>query len=213
MKRVLLAVVVALVLPALAIAQSNSSQKDPFTHGNAAAGAKKAQTCFACHGPNGNGSVNKAWPKLSDQNSKYIYDQLVAFKKHDRNNPLMWAQAGNLNDSDMRDLAAYFASQPFVPGIATKAVVAVAQPLYRGGSLNRHIPACAACHGPDGQGNPAVPYPRIGGQNAEYVAAQLTAFKDGKRAQTEPAKVMQAIASRLTDKEIDALASYVSGLR
>lgn len=211
MKRVLIALVIALALPAVAVA--DGAKKDPFTHGDASVGAKKATVCYACHGPEGNGSVNKAWPKLAHQNSAYIYEQLKAFKSHQRNNPVMWAQAGNLSDADMRNLAAYFASQKFVPGVASKDAVAIAQPIYRGGNLQRHIPACAACHGPVGQGNPAVPYPRIGGQNADYIATQLKAYKDGSRGSKGPGQIMQMIASKLTDKEINALASYVSGLQ
>lgn len=210
MKPAVLAFVIALAVPALSLADG---QKDPLTHGDAAAGAKKAAVCFACHGPQGNGAINPAWPKLAHQNSDYIAEQLAAFKSHQRNNPVMWAQAGNLSDDDMKDLAAYFASQPFVPGVASKDAVAIAQPIYRGGNLQRHIPACAACHGPQGQGNPGVLYPRIGGQNADYIVAQLTAYKNGSRGSKGPGQVMQTIASRLSDEEIQALAHYVSGLQ
>lgn len=212
MKRVVLAVVIALAIPAIGYAEGQSSG-DLFTHGNISAGEKRAATCFACHGPAGNGSVNPAWPKLANQNSPYIYEQLKAFKSRQRSNPIMSAQAATLSDADMRNLAAYFAAQSFVPGVASKAAVKIAQPIYRGGILKRHVPACAACHGPRGQGNPGAKYPRLGGQNAKYVASQLIAFKKGTRGSTGPGKIMQTIASKLTDKEIQALASYVSGLQ
>ncbi len=212
MKRVVLALVIALAVPAISFADGQSA-KDLFTQGDASAGATKATVCFACHGPNGNGAINPAWPKLAHQNSAYIYEQLQAFKSHQRSNPIMGAQAGTLSDEDMRNLAAYFAAQSFVPGVASKAAVAIAQPLFRGGDLKRHIPACAACHGPVGQGNPGVKYPRLGGQNATYVAAQLTAYKNGTRGAKGPGQIMQTVASQLTDKEIQALASYVSGLQ
>lgn len=212
MKRVVLAFVIALAVPAISLADGQST-KDPFTQGDASAGATKATVCFACHGPQGNGAVNPAWPKLAHQNSAYIYEQLKAFKSHQRSNAIMAAQAGLLSDQDMRNLAAYFASQSFVPGVASKAAVAVAEPLFRGGNMDRHIPACAACHGPVGQGNPGVMYPRLGGQNATYVAAQLTAYKNGTRGSKGPGLIMQDVASKLTDEEIQALASYVSGLQ
>lgn len=212
MKRVVLALVIALAVPAISFAEGQST-KDPFTQGDASAGATKAVVCFACHGPNGNGAVNPAWPKLAHQNSAYIYEQLQAFKSHQRKNPVMWGQAGGLSDADMRNLAAYFAMQSFVPGVASEAAVAIAQPLFRGGDLNRHIPACAACHGPVGQGNAGIKYPRLGGQNPAYVAAQLTAYKNGTRGAEGPGQIMQTIASGLTDEEIQALASYVSGLQ
>lgn len=212
MKRVVLALVIALAVPAISLAEGQPT-KDPFTQGDTSAGAAKAAVCSACHGPQGNGSVNPAWPKLAHQSSSYIYEQLKAFKSHERNNAIMAVQASHLSDQDMRNLAAYFAAQPFVPGVASKAAVAIAQPLYRGGNISQRIPACAACHGPTGQGNPGVMYPRLGGQNASYVAAQLTAFKNGTRGSKGPGQVMQDIASRLTDKQIQALASYVSGLQ
>lgn len=210
MKRVVFALALLLTLPAASLADG---QKDLFTQGDASVGASKATVCFACHGPKGNGAVNPAWPKLAHQNSAYIYEQLMAFKSHDRSNPVMWAQAGNLSDEDMRNLAAYFAAQDVVPGVASKDAVAIAQPLYRGGNLQQRIPACAACHGANGEGNPAVKYPRLAGQNPDYVIAQLKAYKDGSRGAKGPGQIMQTVASRLSDKEIDALAHYVSGLQ
>jgi len=212
MKRVVFALVIAWFVPTLSFA-AGSSTLDFFTHGDASVGATKATTCFACHGLEGNGSTNPAWPKLAGQNSAYTYEQLKAFKSHQRTNPIMQAQAAQLSDQDMRNLAAYFASQPVVPGVVSKAAVAIAQPLYRGGDLKRHIPACAACHGPSGKGNPAVKYPRLDGQNPGYVATQMTAFKNGTRGSEGPGQIMQTVASQLTDKEIQALASYVSGLQ
>ncbi|WP_439639859.1 c-type cytochrome [Nevskia sp.] len=209
MKRVLLAL--ALSLPAAAFAEGAAS--DPFVKGDAAAGAAKAAVCGACHGAGGNGGVNPAWPKLAAQGSKYIYTQLVAFKSGKRNNAVMAGQAAALSEKDMADLAAYFAAQPAVPGVASESAVSVAQKLYRAGDASRGLPACAACHGPKGAGNPASAYPHVAGQNAGYAASSLRAYRAGERGQEGNGQMMAAVAKHLTDAEIDALSSYLSGLQ
>lgn len=209
MKRLLLVLAVAYVAAAAA---ADNGGADPFTHGDAKAGEAKAGVCYACHGPKGNGSINPAWPKLAGQGSAYLYEQLGQFKSHKRNNPVMWAQAGALSDDDMRNLAAYFASLDYVPGVASKDSIEIAQPLYRAGDSSRGLPACAACHGPSGAGNPAAEVPRIGGQNSQYVAAQLAAYKNKERGVGVNGQMMQYVAGKLSDQEIQALASYVSGL-
>lgn len=198
----------ALLVPAVAFAAG-----DLFTNGDATAGEKDVTTCVQCHGPGGNGAVSPTFPKLADQGSAYLFEQLQEFKAGTRKNTIMNIQAGGLSEQQMRDIAAYFAAQPFVPGTASEASVAVAQPLYRGGDPARGIPACAACHGPAGEGNVPAAYPRIGGQNAAYVAAQLNAYKAGTRGDANAkGKIMQRIAAKLADNEIQALSSYVSGL-
>lgn len=208
-----LVLAVALLVPAVAFAAGGSSG-DLFTQGDASAGAKKASTCFACHGPGGNGSISPTFPKLADQGSRYIFEQLGEFKKGTRKNPIMHAQTASLSEQDMRDLAAYFAAQKFVPGVASPKSVKVAQPLYRGGDPARGLPACAACHGPRGEGNPAAAYPRIAGQNSKYIATQLEAYKAGTRGGANArGKIMQQVASKLTDQDIQALSGYVSGLQ
>lgn len=184
---------------------------DPFTGGSAEAGAGKAAVCGACHGPGGNSS-NPEWPKLAGQHSGYIFDQLQLLKSGERNAPVMMPQATNLSEQDMRDVAAYFAAQSATPGVASPDAVKLAQPLYRAGDAKRGLPACAACHGPQGHGNAAAKYPRIGGQHAKYAAASLRRLKGetgSKRAQTA---TMADIAAKLSDAEIDALASYINGL-
>lgn len=215
MKRVLLAAV--LCAPVFAIAQeaapAPAAATDIFTQGDATAGAAKAATCFACHGPGGNGAINPEWPKLAGQHSAYIYAELNEFKTAQRKNPVMLGQAAALSDPDMRNLAAFFASQKPVPGVASKDSVAVAEKLYRAGDASRGLPACAACHGPTGAGNSAAEFPRIGGQNAGYTANQLNNFKGGERGASGKGQMMAAVASKLSDQEIQALASYVSGLQ
>jgi len=209
MKRVLLAL--ALAAPLAALAEGATS--DPFTKGDAAAGATKAAVCGACHGVGGNGIINPEWPKLAGQHSSYTLGQLKAFKANERKNPVMYGQSAALSDQDMADLAAYFAAQKAVPGLASEESVKVAQKLYRAGDAARGLPSCSGCHGPTGAGQPAALYPRIGGQNGAYTLNQLKAYKSGERAGGKHAPIMVAIAAKLTDDEIAALASYVNGLQ
>jgi cytochrome c553 len=214
MKRVLIAL--ALCAPLFAAAADDAAPaatKDAFTQGDATAGAAKAPVCFACHGPGGNGAINPEWPKLAGQHSSYIAEQLGEFKGAQRKNPVMLGQASALSDDDMHNLAAYFAGQPAVPGVASKDAIAVAQPLYRAGDAARGIPACAACHGPTGAGNAAAQFPRIGGQNSAYAANQLKSYKSGERGAAGKGQIMATIAAKLSDQEIQALSSYVSGLQ
>ncbi len=219
MKRVLIALALSAPLfaavadEAAPAAAAKDAQKDVFTQGDAAAGQTRAAACFACHGPGGNGAINPDWPKLAGQHSSYIAEQLADFKSAKRKNPVMLGQAAGLSADDMKNLAAYFAAQKPVPGVASKDAVAVAQKLYRAGDASRAIPACAACHGPTGAGNAAGQFPRIGGQNSGYAAAQLKSYKAGERGAEGKGQMMAAIASKLTDQEIQALASYLSGLQ
>jgi cytochrome c553 len=185
---------------------------DPFVNGNAEAGAAKAATCAACHGPGGN-STNPEWPKLAGQSAKYIYEQLVAFKSGKRNQPIMMGQATTLSDQEMRDVAAFFSQQKQQPGVASPDSIKVAEKIFRAGDAKRELPACASCHGPHGSGNPAAGYARIGGQHATYTANQLKNFRAGQRNIGATGQMMTAVASKLTDDEITALASYLNGLQ
>lgn len=179
--------------------------------GDAANGKAKAAACGACHGADGN-SVNGEWPKLAGQNAQYLEAQLKAYKSGERKNPIMMGQVAALSDQDLKDLAAYFASQTQKPGVANPDAVAVAEALYRGGDAENAVPACAACHGPQGDGNAAAAYPMIAGQHAAYATIQLKAYRDGSRAGTDAAKMMSQVAAGLSDGQIEALASYLSGL-
>ena len=214
MKRVLIAL--ALCAPLFVAAADDApaaASKDAFTQGDATAGASKAPVCFACHGPGGNGAINPEWPKLAGQHSSYIAEQLGEFKTAKRKNPVMLGQASALSDEDMHNLGAYFAAQKAVPGVASKDAVAVAEPLYRAGDAARGIPACAACHGPTGAGNAAAQFPRISGQNSGYAANQLKSYRSGERGAAGKGQIMATIAAKLSDQEIQALSSYVSGLQ
>ncbi|MDW8478647.1 MAG: c-type cytochrome [Xanthomonadales bacterium] len=181
--------------------------------GDPARGEAKAAVCAACHGPDGN-STNPEWPKLAGQHERYIARQLALYKSGARENAVMLGFAATLSAQDMRDLGAYFARQKVTPGVADESLVARGERLWRGGDLERGIPACMACHGPTGRGNPFSGYPALAGQHADYTAAMLRAFRSGlvlgKGSDANP--VMAEVARHLSDEEIEALASYIEGL-
>lgn len=179
--------------------------------GDAVAGAKKAQTCAACHGVDGNSS-NPIWPSLAGQHAEYILKQLQDFKNNKRANAQMSPMAANLGDQDMQDLAAYFSTQKIKPRAADPAMVESGQRMYRAGNSDAGVPACMACHGPAGRGNPAALYPVVGGQYAAYTLAQLKAFREGLRT-NDLNEIMRTIVGRMTDDEIKAVSEYMQGLR
>jgi cytochrome c553 len=178
--------------------------------GDAAAGKTKAATCAACHGADGN-SANPEWPKLAGQHQDYLLKQLKEFKSGERQNALMAGQVAALNEQDMADLAAYFASLEGSIGEADSAQVELGQSLYRAGNSRSGVAACAACHSPTGAGNPQAKFPRLSGQHATYTAIQLKAFRSGERA-NDAGQMMRNIAAKMTDAEIAAVAQYVQGL-
>ncbi len=203
MKKVLM-----LVLSSLAVSIATSAWAEG---GNAEAGKTKSATCVACHGADGN-SVNPEWPKLAGQHPSYILKQLMNFKHDERVNALMTPMAKPLSDQDMADLAAYFSSQVKKPGEADKTKVALGEQIYKGGNNATGVAACAACHGPNGAGNPAANFPAINGQHASYIKLQLNNFRKMERA-NDPGKMMRNIAAGMTDAEIEAVAEYMAGLQ
>lgn len=181
--------------------------------GSAEAGKVKSITCGACHGPDGN-SVNPQWPSIAGQHPAYIVAQLKAFKNGSRTEPLMLGQSMMLSDQDMRDLAAYFSQlQTATKVIADPQTLDHGQRLYRGGNRDNRTPACIACHGPNGRGNPAASYPSLKGQYSVYIAKQLRDYANGARRSDGTTRVMRDIASRLSEEDIVAVSSYVQGLQ
>ncbi|WP_406665013.1 c-type cytochrome [Gallaecimonas sp. GXIMD1310] len=185
--------------------------------GNAEAGKAKSATCAACHGPDGNSPL-AMYPKIAGQHASYLLKQLQNFKlamqtggKEGRSNAVMGGMVMPLSEQDMEDLAAYFASQTMTPGSTPKDVVAAGQKLFMGGDMSRGISACVACHGPRGDGHSLAKYPDISGQHPDYIKAQLEAFRAGTRA-NDPNGMMRDIAAKLSDKDIDTLSKYLSGL-
>lgn len=179
--------------------------------GDAALGAQKAAVCGACHGMTGS-SVNAEWPNLAGQHETYIVAQLQQFKQGARVDPLMTPMAVMLSDEDMQDIGAHFAQQTPTGLEADPSNWKNGEKLYRGGDPTRGIPACIACHGPQGKGNAPARYPALRAQHAVYAYKQLLAFADARRA-TAGNDIMQVVAGKLTDEEMRALASYTQGLR
>lgn len=174
------------------------------------------QVCAACHAGDGN-STAPANPKIAGQIPEYLHKQLVDFKaqggkKPARESAVMMGMVANLSDADMKGLAAFYAGQQLKPAAAAdKNLAALGQKLWRGGNAASGVPACAGCHGPAGAGMPAQ-YPRVAGQYAEYIAAQLKAFRDGTRA-NDPNGMMRGVTARMTEREMRAVAEYAAGLR
>ncbi|HEY5624657.1 MAG TPA: c-type cytochrome [Gammaproteobacteria bacterium] len=184
-----------------------------FAQGSVDAGRAKAASCAACHGADGN-SVNPLWPSLAGQHAAYLVRQLEAYQSGDRQDQLMTAFASTLSDEDMQDLAAYFATLPAVQRGADPSLVELGQRIYRSGLPDRGVAACIACHGPAGRGNPLAAYPVVRGQHATYLANTLNAYASGDR-QSDGAvnQMMRDIAVSLRTEEIQAVASYMQGLR
>ena len=180
--------------------------------GDAKAGEGKAATCAACHGMDGNSS-DKTYPKLAGQNEAYVVRQLGLMKGQKRTNPVMMPFIGNLSDQDLHDLGAFYAGKTSLAGVADDKLLARGQALYRGGDAALGVPACMACHGPDGRGMAGAGYPQLAGQWADYIQTKLKDFKAGTAwGDDTNAKIMPEIARHLGDNDIAALASYVEGL-
>lgn len=181
------------------------------TAGNAETGATKAAVCLACHGMNGN-STNGEWPNLAGQHATYTAEQLRYFRSGKRNNPVMQPMAAGLSDQDIDDLAAYYAAQAPAGLEADPSYWEAGQKLYRGGNPQTNVPACIACHGPVGRGNWPARYPLVQAQHAVYAQKQLNDYAAGLRP-GEHAKIMEAIAKRMTPEEIRSVSSYMQGMR
>ncbi len=172
--------------------------------------AKAGVICVACHGPMGN-SINPIWPKLAGQHPEYIYKQIMDFKGGKRENVLMTAQAAALSEQDARDVAAYFSKQTQSGGVADPAAAVLGERIYRDGNPESGVPACSGCHGPAGLGTGLAKFPRISGQQADYVKQTLGYFRAGTRA-NDPNGMMRGVAVRMTEPEIAAVSQYVQGL-
>ena len=167
------------------------------------------QVCAACHTADGSRG-SPANPILQGQHPDYLSKQLLEFKEGKRNNAIMKGFAATLSDADMKNVAAFYASKQAKPGFAkNKELVSLGEKIYRGGIADRQIPACAGCHSPNGAGIPAQ-YPRLSGQHSDYTELQLTNFRVNTRANSAQ---MTAIAAKMNDREIKAVADYIAGLR
>ena len=181
-----------------------------FAAGDIEAGRAKAAVCAGCHGPNGN-SLNPVWPKLAGQHAFYIEKELHDFQNKKRVDATMAPMVAGLSDVDIEDLAAYFASVPSTVEAASADKIKLGEKLYRAGKMDNGLPACIACHGPNGSGSAPARFPRIGGQHAAYLSKALKDFKAETR-DNDHQGMMRDIAGRMNNKEIEAVSSYISGL-
>ena len=218
----------------VAIAQGASASNSAKVAGDAKAGQTKAAVCGACHGVDGNSAVPN-FPKLAGQGERYLIKQLHDIKAWDtETDAAKKASAGRAvlemtgilagwSDQDIADVSAYFAGQNMQLSGAKKMEVQVNSGLkvdamelgsktYRNGNSANGVPACAACHAPDGKGNAAAGFPRLSGQHPDYIEKQLTNFRAGNRVNDGDTSPMRTIADKLSDAEIKAVANFIAGL-
>jgi len=182
-----------------------------YAAADAAAGANKVAVCSACHGTDGNSSIAEN-PKLAGQNAAYTYKQLLDIKSGARVVIQMTGLLNNMSEQDMMDIAAFYAIQEIGLEGADPDLVELGRSIYRAGISDLGVAACTACHSPTGSGNPQAGFPALGGQHRQYTSNQLRSFRAGERMNDGDTAPMRLVAERLTDKEIEALASYLSGL-
>ncbi|MFT5482187.1 MAG: cytochrome c553 [Halieaceae bacterium] len=185
--------------------------------GDPAAGEAKSLVCGACHGADGN-SLVPSFPKLAGQNERYLLKQLMDIKSGARVVPTMAGQLTAMSEEDMANLAAFYASKTNSGGKTAAEKAGLGEDVYRGGIASRGVAACTACHSPTGTGNAPAGFPALAGQHADYIASQLRAFRKGAqddsgRTNDGDTRIMRDIAFGMSDKEIDAVASYIAGLQ
>ena len=180
--------------------------------GNAANGQDLVMVCGACHGQDGNSPAG-AFPSLAGQGEKYLYKQMVDIKDGRRSAITMTGLLDGYSDQQIMDIAAYYASQQTKVGAASADLVALGEKVYRAGIARKNIAACTACHSPNGNGNRAAAFPALSGQWPEYTIAQLKAFRSGERNNDGESRMMRLTAMDLSDKEIEAVSSYIYGLK
>jgi len=196
---------------------------------NINAGKEKSASCSSCHGDDGNSMV-ATFPKLAQQHSSYLAQQLHAFKDGSRNDPMMSPMALALTNEDITDISAYYATQkvsenalPTLPPADEdekpagkkddiQAIIAQGSDLYRNGNLKSEVSACIACHGPFGEGNKPASFPALRSQHADYLIKALTDFKSGARS-NNPDNIMHMIAKKMTDEEIKAVSYRISMMK
>mgnify|MGYP001812224157 FL=1 len=183
------------------------------TAGNAEAGKAKAAACGGCHGMDGN-SMIPAYPKLAGQNEAYIVKQIHDFKANStRQNAIMLGMAAGLSDEDAADIGAYYQSQKLAAAAPfDESKLAAGREIYKGGDLQKGVPACQACHGPNGAGTAGIGYPQLGGQYVDYTLAQLKAFKEGARSNDDK-MLMRSIVEKMSEEDMVAVANYIASLK
>ena len=185
--------------------------------GDAAAGEANSVVCSACHGADGNSAV-ASFPKLAGLGEKYLLKQLMDIRDGGRPIATMVGLLDEKSDQDLANLAAFYAGQARSGSHANPDLVALGEKVYRSGVAERKVAACTSCHSPNGKGNAPAGFPALAGQHADYIAAQLKAYRKGYEDKTGrtndgESKIMRTNAFGLSDKEIEAVASYAAGLK
>lgn len=185
--------------------------------GNAANGKAQTMMCSACHGADGN-SAAPTFPKLAGQGAKYLYKQLVDNRDGARVIPSMMGLLANKSDQELADIAVYYSEQAMSGSQADPELVELGARVYRAGVADKGVAACTACHGPTGAGNAPAGFPRLAGQHADYIASTLKAYRTGYddpagRTNDGDTKIMRANARGLSDAQIEAVSSYIAGLK
>ncbi len=190
-----------LVFTSVALAEADATRGEALTG-----------TCVACHGTDGNSLVG-SFPNIAGQNAAYLYKQLVEIQSGERSAVLMTGILDGMSEQYLADLSAFYASQPAATSAADPELAALGESIYRAGIARKSVAACTACHSPTGQGNGLAAFPMLAGQWAEYTETQLRAFRSGERANDGDSQMMRLSAMDLSDQEIEAVASYLAGLR
>lgn len=181
-----------------------------------AGGQGQQGACFSCHGFDGAARDAAQFPALGGQSAEYLHAQLERYASGARENAIMGPIARALTEAQRRDVAVYYAAQPPPAAgprpAADPALLQHGAILSASGSAEVGVQACQNCHGPGGIGI-APQYPRLAGQPAGYLAAQLRAWRSGERAGAGPEQSMASIAQRLSDRDVDALALYFASVR
>lgn len=187
-------------------------------HGDAEAGKAKTAMCMACHGADGNSAMG-TFPKLAGQNAKYLFKQMQDVKSGSRSIAMMTGMLSAFSDQDLQDIAAYYAAQEGTVGTAKPDLVEKGESIYRAGISAKSVAACTACHAPQGEGNSLAGFPKLSGQHADYIVAQLKAFRLGAdqpekgRTNDGESRMMRDVAAGMSDLDIESVASYIQGLR
>jgi len=190
--------------------------------GNADAGQGKTALCAACHGPTGN-AISPLFANLAGQGEKYLFKQLRDIQGGSRPIVEMTGMLVGFNDQDLADIAAYYAAQDVkiagsseiaseAFGLDATAMLELGESIYRNGNLEKGVPACSGCHSPTGAGNAPAGYPRLGGQNRDYLITQLENFRGNLRTNDGDTRIMRGVAENLSDLEIDAVTNFIAGL-
>jgi len=197
-----------IAIACLALGLNASASAADLAAGDATAGA----ICAGCHMPDGT-SVVDMFPKLAGQHAQYLAKQLSDYKSGARQDPTMTGMAATLaTEEDIANVAAFFASKEMTTATADSSKVALGKDIYRGGDMTKGLPACMGCHGPTGAGNPTAQFPSLAGQYAAYTIKQLSAFRDGTRA-NDSNSMMRLVAGKMSVAEIEAVANYIAQMK